>query len=262
MNLTALPAFSDNYIWMLDDGRTACVVDPGEAGPVERALDERGLALAAILVTHHHDDHTGGVDALRPRLQGPVYGPARERVPEPAVRLVDGERIEVLGVSFRVIDIPGHTAGHIAYYAESVPGLGGDAGAPLLFSGDTLFSGGCGRLFEGTPAQMQASLARMAALPGDTLVCCGHEYTLSNLAFARAVEPGNGAVVDYTAWCQAQRSASRPTLPSSVAREREVNPFLRCGEPEVVRSAIARGAAATDAVSVLAALRSWKNDFR
>ncbi len=261
MNLTALPAFTDNYIWMLDDGRRACVVDPGEAAPVERALDERGLALAAILVTHHHADHTGGVDALRPRLQGPVHGPARETVPQPCTPLADGDTVEVLGLRFRVIDIPGHTAGHIAFFADAA-----DAGdrpeAPLLFCGDTLFSAGCGRLFEGTPAQMQASLARLAALPGDTRVCCGHEYTLSNVAFARAVEPANRALADYAAWCEAERAASRPTLPSSIARERAVNPFLRCGEPAVVHSAIARGAAATDAVSVLAALRSWKNEFR
>jgi len=267
MNLTALPAFSDNYIWMLDDGHAACVVDPGESAPVERALDARGLTLSAILVTHHHADHTGGVDALRPRLRGPVWGPARERIPAPFTPLAEGDRVEALGLALRVIDIPGHTAGHIAFFADAVPaGAAGSPGgaveAPLLFCGDTLFSAGCGRLFEGTPAQMHASLAKLAALPGDTRVCCGHEYTLANLAFARAVEPGNPALAGYLAWCEAERAASRPTLPSRIARERAVNPFLRCGEPAVVHSARERGATGSDPVAVLAALRSWKNEFR
>jgi hydroxyacylglutathione hydrolase len=263
MNLTALPAFSDNYIWMLDDGRTACVVDPGESAPVERELDARGLTLGAILVTHHHADHTGGVDALRPRLRGPVYGPARELIPVPFTALAEDDEIEVPGWRFRVIDIPGHTAGHIAFFGTALP-LHDAAGpqAPLLFCGDTLFSAGCGRLFEGTPAQMHASLAKLAALPGDTRVCCGHEYTLANLAFARVAEPGNETLAGYTAWCQAERAAFRPTLPSCIARERAVNPFLRCGEPSIVQRARERGAAASDPVSVLAALRSWKNGFR
>ena len=265
MNLTALPAFSDNYIWMLDDGRSACVVDPGESAPVERALDARGLTLASILVTHHHADHSGGVDPLRPRLRGPVYGPARERIPAPFTPLVDGDEVDVLGRRFRVIDIPGHTAGHIAFFSDVVPngGVASAVGeAPLLFCGDTLFSAGCGRLFEGTPAQMHASLSRLAALPDDTRVCCGHEYTLANLAFARAVEPDNAALAGYTAWCEAERAASRPTLPSRIARERALNPFLRCGEPSVVQRAREHGAAGSDPAAVLAALRSWKNGFQ
>ena len=231
MNLTALPAFTDNYIWMLDDGTSAVVVDPGEAAPVQAALDARQLALAAILVTHHHGDHVGGVDALRSRLSGPVYGPRRESIPAPYVALDDGDTVEVLGQRFEVIDVPGHTAGHIAYFHA------GRDGAPLLFCGDTLFSGGCGRLFEGTPAQMHASLSKFAALPADTRVCCTHEYTLSNLRFAAAVEPGNGAITAYTQRCQATREAGQPTLPSSMAQELAINPFLRCTQPEVVRMA-------------------------
>jgi hydroxyacylglutathione hydrolase len=256
MNLIALPAFSDNYIWMLHDGQRAVVVDPGESAPVINALDLHKLQLAAILVTHHHADHVGGVDALRSRLQGPVYGPRRERIPQPFVPLDDGNMVEVLGLRFEVIDVPGHTSGHIAYFTE-------DGGAePILFCGDTLFSGGCGRLFEGTPAQMHHSLSRLANLPGTTRVCCAHEYTLSNLKFARAVEPINHDLTDYIAWCEAQRALGRPTLPSSINTERRVNPFLRCAEPAVARSAQTHGAPSTDPVAVLAALRQWKNEFR
>jgi hydroxyacylglutathione hydrolase len=256
MNLLALPAFTDNYIWMLHDGHQAVVVDPGDAAPVIEALDRLALQLAGILVTHHHADHVGGVNALRPRLQGPVWGPAHEKIPEPFMPLNEGDAIEVLGLHFQVLDVPGHTAGHIAY-AQS-----GAEQAPLLFCGDTLFSAGCGRLFEGTPAQMHDSLSKLASLPADSRVCCTHEYTLSNLRFAAAVEPGNTVRADYDARCQALRAEDRPTLPSSIGLERRVNPFLRCTEPEVMASARAQGATDDDAVSVLAALRVWKNGYR
>lgn len=259
MNLLALPAFADNYIWMLHDGQSAVVVDPGDAAPVHTKLDELGLALAAILVTHHHSDHVGGVDALRGRLSGSVFGPARERIPQPFHALRDGDEVDVLGLRFLVIDVPGHTAGHIAYQQLPVDGL--PLKAPLLFCGDTLFSGGCGRLFEGSPAQMAASLARLSALPGDSRVCCTHEYTLSNLRFAKAVEPGNAALAEYTLRCQALRDAGLPTLPSSVAQERAVNPFLRCTEAEVRATALVQGAVSDDATSVFTALREWKNKF-
>ena len=253
MNLLALPAFADNYIWMLHDGARAVVVDPGDAEPVLAALDRLQLELHAILVTHHHADHVGGVDELRARLTGPVFGPARERIPAPFTPLAQGDRVPLLGLEFEVLDVPGHTAGHIAYVQRGV------AEQPLLFCGDTLFSAGCGRLFEGSPAQMQASLAKFAALSPDTRVCCTHEYTLSNLRFAAAVEPGNAARAQYEARCKQLREQGSPTLPSSMGLELQINPFLRCAEPEVVRSAQAHGAADGSPLAVLTALREWKN---
>jgi hydroxyacylglutathione hydrolase len=225
MTLVALPAFSDNYIWMLHDGRDAWVVDPGDATPVLAAVQDQSLRLAGILVTHHHPDHVGGIDALRPHLQGPVYGPARESIPQPCVPLHAGDRVTVLGLHFEVLEVPGHTAGHIAYVQRD------EVSAPLLFCGDTLFSAGCGRLFEGTPAQMHDSLRQLAALPADTQVCCTHEYTLSNLRFAAAVEPANEAIAQHSVRCEQLRAAGQPTLPSTIALERRINPFLRCGEP-------------------------------
>jgi len=257
MNLIALPAFTDNYIWMMHDGRQALVVDPGDAQPVRAALLAQGLELAAILVTHHHPDHVGGIAELRDLLRGPVFGPARERIPEPFEPLRDGEHIKALGLQFEVIDVPGHTAGHIAYVHRPA-----DGSAPVLFCGDTLFSGGCGRLFEGTPAQMHASLSRLAALPGNTRVCCAHEYTESNLRFANAVEPHNAELIDYTAHCRSLRAQGLPTLPSSIALELQINPFMRCMQAPVQAAARERGAPDDSAAAVLGALREWKNQYR
>ncbi len=256
MNLLALPAFEDNYLWLLHDGQRALVVDPGDAAPVQEALERFGLQLQGILVTHHHGDHTGGVAALRQATGASVYGPAHERIPEPYQALHGGQAVSVLGHDWQVIDVPGHTAGHIAYYTPSLDG------APLLFCGDTLFSGGCGRLFEGTPAQMLASLDALGALPPATRLCCAHEYTLSNLRFALAVEPGNAELINYARQCQQRREQGQPTLPSTIGTERAVNPFLRSRQPAVAQAVRAHAPSANDEVAVFAALREWKNSFR
>lgn len=256
MKIIPLPAFADNYLWLVHDGRRALVVDPGDAQPVLEALQQAGLQLTAILVTHHHADHTGGVQALREATGAEVFGPAGEDIPAPFTPLGDGDTLMALGVQWTVIDVPGHTAGHIAFYATDIDG------APLLFCGDTLFSGGCGRLFEGTPAQMLASLDRLAALPGATQVCCAHEYTLSNLRFARAVEPGNQDLRQYEEACRALRAQALPTLPSTVAMERRINPFLRSRERTVRQAVQEWRATADDETAVFAALRQWKNEFK
>jgi hydroxyacylglutathione hydrolase len=256
MKLLPLPAFSDNYIWMLHDGRKALVVDPGDAQPVLDTLQREGLQLETILVTHHHADHTGGVAQLRDACGAQVFGPAGEEMPEPITRVSGGDTCSALHLSFAVIDVPGHTAGHIAYYCEALDG------APLLFCGDTLFSGGCGRLFEGTPAQMLASLDSLAALPATTRVCCTHEYTLSNLKFALAVEPGNTDLQQYNAHCLQLRANNLPTLPSTIAQEKKINPFLRSRVPAVLAAAQAHDAAMALDTGAFATLRQWKNDYR
>lgn len=260
MKLEAIAAFADNYIWMLHDGAEALVVDPGDAAPVLDALAARSLRLAGILVTHHHADHVGGLLELSAHLKGPIFGPAREKMPVPVTPCQGGDRVSLLGQQFRVIDVPGHTAGHIAFYLEAPL----DAAAPLLFCGDTLFSGGCGRLFEGTPAQMFASLQTLAALPGNTRVCCTHEYTLANLRFARELEPANTELAAYQQWCLERRQHELPTLPSSLALELQINPFLRCGEPAVMAAAQSHAGQRQDnnAVAVFTQLRQWKNDYR
>ena len=259
--VTAVPAFDDNYLWLVHapaDPRQVLVVDPGDAAAVEAALRAQGLVLAGILVTHHHGDHVGGVQALVAGAALPVFGPGYEDIEGITHPVQGGARVELpaLGLSFAVLDVPGHTRGHIAY-----------AGHGAVFCGDTLFSGGCGRLFEGTPAQMYASLGALAALPPETQVYCAHEYTASNLRFALAVEPDNAALVAYTAEVAALRAAGQATVPTTVARERAINPFLRTTEP-AVRAAAAGFAveaglnAANDDIATLAALREWKNRFR
>jgi len=260
MKLIALPAFSDNYLWLWQQDQRAVVVDPGDAAPVLQALAKDGLKLAAILVTHHHADHVGGVRALHLATGAPVYGPAREAVPTPFTPVMQGDALELLGQIVQVLDVPGHTAGHVAYFLPNA------TPSPALFCGDTLFSGGCGRIFEGTPAQMLASLDSLAALPATTQICCAHEYTLSNLRFALAVEPSNTDLQTYMAHCQQLRAEGLPTLPAPLATELQINPFLRARHPDV-RQAVAQHAGLsaleqTNDVAVFAALREWKNDFR
>ena len=256
MKLIPIPAFSDNYIWLVHDEQRALVVDPGDAQPVFEALHRLGLKLEAILVTHHHPDHTGGVAELRDATGATVFGPAREIMPEPLTRLTNAQRLQVLDLTFEVMDVPGHTAGHIAYFCADMDNT------PLLFCGDTLFSGGCGRLFEGTPAQMLASLDTLAALPDATRVCCTHEYTLSNLKFALAVDPANQALAQYNALAGTLRASQQPTLPSSIGLERQINPFLRSREAAIMQAAKGFDASAKDEVGIFAALRQWKNKFQ
>ena len=254
MKLIPLPAFDDNYIWMLQMDQQALVVDPGDAAPVLQALAATGLKLSAILITHHHPDHTGGVDALRQATGAQVFGPARENMPEPLTRLRDGDVVQQLGLTFRVLDVPGHTAGHIAYYCDALDG------EPLLFCGDTLFSAGCGRLFEGTPAQMLHSLMQLAALPDNTRVCCTHEYTLANLRFARMVDPDNAGLQAYDTACQQLRQAGLPTLPSRIGLERQINPFLRTDVDAVIASIHHFDPKGLQQDGAFATLRRWKNN--
>jgi hydroxyacylglutathione hydrolase len=253
-----IPAFTDNYIWLLRAGAHAAVVDPGDAGPVLEYLERERLQLAAILVTHHHGDHVGGIAALRARFAVPVLGPARESIAGRTQALADGDAVTVadVGLELAVIDVPGHTAGHIAY-------AGVFDGSPLAFVGDTLFGAGCGRLFEGTPAQMARSLARLGELASATRVYCAHEYTLANLRFARAVEPRNEVLAARQAREQRRRDRGLPTVPMMLHEERATNPFLRTAVPTVAAAAAAwAGGPLPDEVSVFAALREWKNGFR
>lgn len=248
--LHPLPAFGDNYVWTLsgEDGR-AIVVDPGDAGPVLAAASE-GLRPVALLLTHHHADHVGGVPELLGRFDIPCYGPGDVRIPA-TIRISDGDRIAITGFQgFEVIAVPGHTRSHVAYASED-----------HLFCGDTLFSLGCGRLFEGTPAQMLASLDRLAALPSGLRVCCGHEYTLANAAFAAAVEPGNDVRDSHVEAVRVLRQSGRPSLPSTLALELACNPFLRLDSPALRASLRARGEDHADRLQRFAALRRWKDVF-
>lgn len=256
LQVIAIPAFADNYLWLIHDQQHAAVVDPGDAAPIEAALASLNLKLDAILLTHHHGDHAGGVPDLLARGPVPVYGPAREKIGGLSHPLSDGDVVDLpsLGLRLSVLDVPGHTAGHIAYVA---------ADQHWLFCGDTLFAGGCGRVFEGTPAQMAASLAKLAALPDDTKVYCAHEYTVSNLRFAAAAEPGNPDVAARLERAQQMRARGEFTVPSTIGEEKKTNPFLRCGEPAVLHALHQEGRLqGDDPVTAFAALREWKNGFR
>ncbi|MFD2367342.1 hydroxyacylglutathione hydrolase [Pseudoduganella sp. GCM10020061] len=253
-----IPAFHDNYLWLVHDGKNAVAVDPGDAAAIAAALDAHSLELTAILTTHHHADHVGGVRELARQWDVPVYAPLHDAVAGATVRLAEGDRVVLdrPAIAFRVLDVPGHTRGHIAYVRET-------QGAHWVFCGDTLFAGGCGRLFEGTPEMMLASLGKLASLPDDTLVYCAHEYTLANLRFALAVEPGNAALQARYVQAEAMRAAGEPTVPSTVGLERATNPFLRCDSPEIRATLVREGRIGPQAgpVQVFAALREWKNTF-
>jgi hydroxyacylglutathione hydrolase len=266
LSVLTVPAFKDNYLWLIHDGVRAAAVDPGDGQAILDALRAHGLTLTAILLTHHHADHTGGVPLLLEQNAVPVFGPRNDGIEAVTHPLDEGDRVQVPGLALElsVLDVPGHTLGHIAYVrGDDDSGSTGAVGEHWLFCGDTLFGAGCGRLFEGTPAQMADSLAKLAALPDDTLVYCAHEYTLSNLRFAQAVEPDNRALQMRVEADSKARGTNLPTIPSNIAIEKATNPFLRTTEPAIADSLVAAGRLQQNAspVDVFAALREWKNVF-
>jgi hydroxyacylglutathione hydrolase len=257
LNVRPVRAFSDNYIWLIESPLAqdrVVAVDPGEARPVIAELQRLGLSLAAILLTHHHPDHIGGVPELLRHWRVPVIGPDDARIAQRTLNVGDGERCELpnLGLSFETLQVPGHTLSHIAFWGHGA-----------LFCGDTIFSAGCGRMFEGTPTQMNASLTKLRNLPPDTRMFCGHEYTAANLRFALTVEPANGAALEYQRSVDRVRAEGNPSLPSTMALEIRVNPFLRCDNPAVVAAAEAHaGKSLQDPAEVFGVLRAWKDQFR
>lgn len=256
LNIQPIEAFSDNYIWLLADAETdsAFVVDPGDAAPVIARLEELGLTLAGVLITHHHFDHVGGLATLRERYQPIVYGPDNPAIDGIDQVLKQGDNIAVFGAPFSIIEVPGHTLDHIAYFH--------DGDDPVLFCGDTLFAGGCGRLFEGNPPMMLNSLEALAVLPTNTRVYCAHEYTLANLAFARAVEPDNTALAERVDAAESTRARGEPTVPSNIGLELATNPFLRCGKDELREALANQGRLeGTSPTEVFTTVRGWKDDF-
>jgi hydroxyacylglutathione hydrolase len=250
LRLIAVPALSDNYVWVLADASGGAIaVDPGEAAPVRSALARERLRLTAVLLTHHHPDHIAGAAELAEGGRVPIHAPRDDRIALECERVGDGDRVSIACPSLRfdVIAVPGHTRSHIAYHGHGI-----------VFCGDTLFSVGCGRIFEGTPAQMLASLDRLAALPGETLVCCGHEYTVANCAFAKTIEPDNAALARRSIEARKRREHGEPTLPVPLAEERACNPFLRVDAPTVAAAL----PDAPDRVARFAELRRRKDEFR
>ncbi|TMX31926.1 hydroxyacylglutathione hydrolase [Vibrio sp. Hep-1b-8] len=251
LNIKSIPAFNDNYIWVIENSDRRCaVVDPGDATPVLTYLKEHELNLEAILITHHHNDHIGGVaELVRQFPNVDVVGPANEPVPTLTHAVDAGDQIELFDEIFFVLGLEGHTSGHIGYVGDG-----------KLFCGDVLFSAGCGRVFEGTMEQMHNSLNKLAALPEETEVYCAHEYTTSNLAFALAVEPDNSQLQQYRDEVNRLRAQNKPTLPTTIRREKWINPFLRTDQPSVIRS-VSNRTSQTDPLAIFTALREWKNEF-
>ncbi len=253
MKIEPVKAFSDNYIWLISNNGKAAVVDPGDASPVLSFLRSNKLELTEILITHHHADHIGGIRSLKSAFpNAKVYGPARERIPMVDISLKQDDEIELgeLG-KYRVLDVPGHTSGHIAYYGEN-----------SLFIGDTVFACGCGRLFEGTAAQMVNSFEKIKALPLETKIYCAHEYTLSNIRFAKAVDPENDALFKREKECAALREKDTPTVPFTLEDELKTNPFFGYERPEIRQAASRQtGINKLNSVGTFAAIRSWKDSF-
>lgn len=250
-----IPAFDDNYIWALQapGSNLIAVVDPGDALPVEQWLTENSASLAAILVTHHHADHTGGIQTLLNRHDVPVYGSHNSKYPGITHPLKQGDQLPLLGQVLQIQEVPGHTLDHISYYNPT--------GNGQLFCGDTLFLAGCGRLFEGDAAQMLDAMKYFRSLPESTDVYCTHEYSLANLKFAQAVEPDNQAIHTCTERCQQLRDNNQPTLPTSIAQELKINPFMRSDQPAVIAAAAQFNGTSGDEVAVFGAIRQWKNEF-
>lgn len=259
LTITPIPAFSDNYIWCLHDQHNAIAVDPGDAAPLRDYLRAHGLSLRALLITHHHPDHIGGIAELAqewPQLA--VFGPHNPKISGITTALREGDTVDLLGVQFAVLEVPGHTLDHIAFVTTN---SATDHTPPLLFCGDTLFAAGCGRLFEGSPAQMLTSLQKLATLPASTRIHCTHEYTLSNLKFAHTVEPDNADTTQRLAAVTAQRAAQQVTLPSDLATELATNPFLRSNQASVRRAALAREPEVSSDAEIFAVIRRWKDQF-
>lgn len=256
LNVLTVPAFQDNYLWLIHDGKHAAAVDPGDAGPILAALKANGLSLAAILLTHHHHDHVGGVPELLLHSPVPVFGPRNDAIAQVTIPLGEGDRITIpeLSLELDVFDVPGHTRGHIAYFAQA---------QRWLFCGDTLFAGGCGRLFEGTPQQMASSLDKLASLPDETMVFCAHEYTLSNLKFALEAEPDNEALRSRFEEARALRERNIPTVPTNIGLEKATNPFLRYREPGIAEVLMGKQLISSrEPITCFGALRQWKNSYR
>jgi hydroxyacylglutathione hydrolase len=256
LNVTPIPAFNDNYLWLFHaEGSRQCgIVDPGDAEPVLRHLTDYDLELAVIFITHHHGDHTGGIGKLLQAFDVPVYGPDSSNIHAVTRKLGEGDTVNIFGETFRVLEIPGHTLDHIAYFAEGNP--------PILFCGDTLFAGGCGRVFEGTHRMMYGSLQKLAVLPPDTMVYCAHEYTLANLAFAHAVTPDSAPLADRMSREKARREEDMPTVPTTIRAELETNPFLRCTDADIIAAAHGQSGRLVSAPDeVFGIIRSWKDSF-
>lgn len=252
MNITPIPAFSDNYIWMIVHEGRAAVVDPGDPTPVLKTLEEQGLVLDTIIITHHHFDHTGGVSALKSATECRVIGPNNPKIADIDETMTEGAQVTVLGYGFEVMEVPGHTLDHIAYY---------NVENGTLFCGDTLFVGGCGRVFEGTFPMMQQSLAKLSHLPSKTEVYCTHEYTMANLSFARKVEPSNTDLMSHIQTCERKRDSGLPTVPSTIGQELLINPFLRWSSPAIIAQLKQEGRHTGDSpADVFGAVRGWKDE--